>query len=279
MIDWLALPVAAMAALVLAPGVLAQLRSYGHVRANYRERPLPFPFGLLIVLCAPIALIVLAPLQQLGVGTVFRPEATTAAVYVLGVALLGLLDDAFGRTLAGAPRGWRAHALALRRGQVSTGAMKALGTLGLALYVLSTLSLSTGRWLLGSAVLVLATHLFNLLDLRPGRAIKTLVLLGAGLTIAAGTRVLFTLGLFLGPALVAGYYDLREQAMLGDTGASVLGALAGLWLVLTLSGVGQAVALALLLAIALFAEFQSISKLIERLPLLRHLDWLGRPSR
>ncbi len=32
--------------------------------------------------------------------------------------------------------------------------------------------------------------------------------------------------------------------MLGDTGANLLGALAGLWLVLTLSGTGQLVALA-----------------------------------
>jgi UDP-GlcNAc:undecaprenyl-phosphate/decaprenyl-phosphate GlcNAc-1-phosphate transferase len=276
----LALPVAAVVALALAPGMLAQLRAHGHVRANYRERSLPFPVGLLIVVSASIALIVLAPLQRLDVVAVFHSDTLIVGVYVLGIAVLGLLDDSFGQTVAGAPRGWRAHALALRRGQVSTGAIKALGTLGLALYVLSTLSLSlsTGRWLLASAVLVLATHLFNLLDLRPGRAIKTLVLLGAGLTIAAGTRVLFTLGLFLGPALVAGYYDLREQAMLGDTGASVLGALAGLWLVLTLSSVGQAVALVLLLAIALFAEFQSISELVERLPLLRHLDCLGRPS-
>ncbi|HEU0250869.1 MAG TPA: hypothetical protein VFR48_09110 [Solirubrobacteraceae bacterium] len=274
----LALPVAALVALALAPGMLAQLRAHGHVRVNYRELPLPFPGGLLIVVSAAIALLVLVPLQRLDVAAVFHSETLSAAVYVLGIAVLGLFDDAFGLTLAGAPRGWRAHALALRRGQVSTGAIKALGTLGLALYVLSTLSLSTGRWLLSSAVLVLATHLFNLLDLRPGRAIKTLVLLGVGLTIAAGTRVLFTLGLFLGPALVAGYYDLREQAMLGDTGASVLGALAGLWLVLTLASVGQAVALVLLLAIALFAEFQSISELVERLPLLRHLDCLGRPS-
>lgn len=274
----LALPLAAIVALALAPGLLSQLRTHGHVRANYRGHPLPFPFGLLIVIAAAIALVLLAPLQQLDGASVFHPETLTASLYVLGVALLGLLDDAYGQTLAGAPRGWREHAQALRRGQVSTGAMKALGTAGLALYALSTLSLSTGRWLLGSAVLVLATHVFNLLDLRPGRTIKGLALLGAGLTIAAGTRVLFTLGLFLGPALVAGYYDLRERTMLGDTGASVLGALAGLWLVLTLSSAGQAVALALLLAISLFAEFRSISELVERLPLLRHLDCLGRPS-
>ena len=37
--------------------------------------------------------------------------------------------------------------------------------------------------------------------------------------------------------------------MLGDTGANLLGALAGLWLVLTLSRTGQLVALAVLAAI------------------------------
>ena len=86
-------------------------------------------------------------------------------------------------------------------------------------------------------MLVLATNVFNLLDLRPGRAIKAFVLLGAGLTLGSlDARPLWSLGLFAAPALVAGLYDLRERAMLGDTGANLLGALAGLWLVLTLSG-------------------------------------------
>jgi UDP-GlcNAc:undecaprenyl-phosphate/decaprenyl-phosphate GlcNAc-1-phosphate transferase len=128
-------------------------------------------------------------------------------------------------------------------------------------------------------VLVLATNVFNLLDLRPGRAIKALVLLGAGLTIGSGeVRPLWTLGLFAGPALVAGAYDLREQAMLGDTGANLLGALAGLWLVLVLSGTGQLIALALLLAVTVYGELRSISDIVERTPGLRELDSWGRPS-
>jgi len=225
------------------------------------------------------ALVLLVPLQRLGAARVLHPETLPIAVYALGVALLGLLDDVLGETLAGGPRGLRGHGRAFARGQVSTGALKGVGTTGLALYALSTLSLSDGRWLLASAVLVLATHVFNLFDLRPGRAIKALALLGAGLTIAAGTRALYSLGLFLGPALIAGVYDLRERALLGDTGASALGALAGLWLVLTVSALGQAIALAALLAIALYGEFRSLSAPIERLPLLRQLDSLGRPSR
>src|SRR5437762_2692115 len=82
-----------------------------------------------------------------------------------------------------------------------------------ALFVTSFQALSDARWLLASAVLVLATHFFNLLDLRPGRATKALLILGAGLLIGSqDARPLWSLGLFAGPALVAGLYDLRERA-------------------------------------------------------------------
>jgi UDP-N-acetylmuramyl pentapeptide phosphotransferase/UDP-N-acetylglucosamine-1-phosphate transferase len=144
---------------------------------------------------------------------------------------------------------------------------------------MSYLSLSDGRWLLAAAVLVLATNAFNLLDLRPGRSTKAFVLLGLGLGLGSSdTRPLWALGLFAGPALIAGVYDLRERAMLGDTGANLLGALAGLWLVLTLSGTGQLVALALLVALTLYGELRSISGFVERTPGLRQLDSWGRPA-
>ena len=162
---------------------------------------------------ALVALIPLASLQELAQADVLHPEVGMIALYVLGVAVLGLIDD----TLGAAPRGWRGHGGAMLRGELSTGTLKAAGSLGLALFVLSGLGLSNGRYLLGAAVLVLATNLFNLLDLRPGRASKAFVLLGAGLTFgAAEIRPLWSLGLFIGPALVAGVYDLRERAMLGD---------------------------------------------------------------
>ncbi len=92
-----------------------------------------------------------------------------------------------------------------------------------------------GDQLLATGVLVLATNLFNLLDLRPGRSVKAFVLLGAALMIGEGELHTFEhLGLFIGPLLVAGVFDLRERAMLGDTGSNLIGALAGLWLVLVL---------------------------------------------
>jgi UDP-N-acetylmuramyl pentapeptide phosphotransferase/UDP-N-acetylglucosamine-1-phosphate transferase len=266
---------------MLAPLTFSALRAGGHTRPNYRDRSLPFPFGVLIVAGALLALVPVLLIERLAHTSILYPRLIPVAVYALGVACLGLIDDTLGVGSAGAsgPRGWRGHGRAVMRGELSTGALKAVGSLGLALLAMNLLNLSLGHWLLAVAVLVLATNAFNLLDLRPGRAIKVFVVLAAGLTIGVRElRPLMTLGLFAGPALVAGAYDLREQAMLGDTGSNLLGALAGLWLVLSLSPIGQLIALALLLAFTVYAELRSLSELVSRVPLLRGLDSWGRPS-
>jgi UDP-GlcNAc:undecaprenyl-phosphate GlcNAc-1-phosphate transferase len=263
--------VAFAAALVLAPALRRTLDKEGLVRENFRGNRLPFPFGVLIVFSAVVALVVVAPLDQLTDGDVLMPELGIVALYALGVAFLGLADD----VLSGASRGWRGHGAAVLRGRFSTGALKAVGSLGLALLVLR------GRddYLLSVVVLVLATNLFNLLDLRPGRAVKAFVLLGAGLTLGAwDVDPLWAVGLFAAPVVVAGVYDVRERAMLGDTGSNLIGALGGLWLVLTLHTTGLAVCAAILLLITAYGEFRSLNAVIERTPVLRHLDSIGRPD-
>ena len=266
--------IALITALLLAPAILKALAEGGHTRPNYRERQLPFPFGILIIASALLALIPLTLLAKLGSVEVFYPQLRLAALYILGVSLLGLIDDNF----TDHSRGWRGHTARTLSGGFSTGALKAAGSLSLALYVTAQQHLSTGRYLLAAAVLVLATNAFNLLDLRPGRSTKALLLLGAGLSIGcANVRALWALGLFAAPALVAGVYDLRERAMLGDTGANLIGGIGGLWILFTLSTTGQVVALALLLLITIYGEFRSISGLVERTPGLRELDSWGRP--
>jgi UDP-N-acetylmuramyl pentapeptide phosphotransferase/UDP-N-acetylglucosamine-1-phosphate transferase len=283
--------VALAIAAVMAPTLLRSLQRSGHTRLNYRGRPLPCPLGVLALAAPLVALIPLTLLEKLASAGIFHPELLPIAVYSLGVIALGLVDDTLAEHAGGegsarppaeagshAHRGWRGHGGAALRGELSTGTLKAVGSLGLALLAMSYLSLSNWRWLLAAGVLVLATNVFNLLDLRPGRASKTFVLVGAGLTIGSmQLRPMWALGLFAAPVLVAGSYDLRERAMLGDTGANLLGGLAGLWLVLTLSGTGQLIALVLLAAITLFGELRSISALIERTPGLRELDSWGRP--
>jgi UDP-N-acetylmuramyl pentapeptide phosphotransferase/UDP-N-acetylglucosamine-1-phosphate transferase len=267
-------------AVPLARPTLRALRAGGHTRPNFRGRELPHPLGMLILMAALLALVPLTLIERVGHTSILYPGLLAVAVYALGVACLGLIDDTLGSPRDGAPvpRGWRGHGAAALRGELSTGALKGVGSLGLALLATDFGGLTVGRWLLAAAVLVLATNALNLLDLRPGRAFKVFVLLGAGLTIGARElRPLWTLGPFVGPALVAGAYDLRERAMLGDTGANLLGALAGLWMVLTLSQTGQLIALALLVIVTVYGELRSISELVSRVPLLRELDSLGRP--
>ncbi len=137
------------------------------------------------MLAAVLALGPLAALEELADVDTLAPEVGAALVFVIGVAVLGLLDDLLGgRRPAGAaadpdaPRGLRGHARAAARGTFSTGLLKAAGTLGLALYVLSGEGRAAGEYLVGVGLLVLSTHLFNLLDLRPGRAGKVFVAFG-----------------------------------------------------------------------------------------------------
>jgi UDP-N-acetylmuramyl pentapeptide phosphotransferase/UDP-N-acetylglucosamine-1-phosphate transferase len=265
--------VAAAAAFLIAPPALRALAEGPLAKPNYRGRVLACPLGVMIVAAAVLALAPLALAQQLAQRTVLRPELAWVAVYVLGVAMLGLVDDA----LAHSGRGWRGHAGAVLAGGFSTGALKAVGSAGLAAYVMAIRGVSAWHFLLGAGVLVLSTNLFNLLDLRPGRSIKVFALLGVALTLGAtDLHPLWALGVFVGPILVAGVYDLREEALLGDTGANMVGAVAGAWLVLTLSATGQLIALVLLAAITAYGEFRSITDLVERVPMLRELDSWGR---
>src|SRR5450631_857291 len=85
-----------LVAALLAPVLLRALREGGHVRPNYRDRALPFPFGVLALAAAVLALIPVMLIQRLASTSVLYPEALPVAVYALGVIGLGLIDDLLG---------------------------------------------------------------------------------------------------------------------------------------------------------------------------------------
>jgi hypothetical protein len=277
-VTWVGLPVAIAVALLVVPAGVRGLFDAGLVRENYRGASLAFPLGAVLATAALAALAPLAFLDDRADLDLLVPELRRWMPYLLGVAFLGFLDDSLGRgEAAGAPRGWRGHARALRRGSLSTGAVKALGALALAAYVVSGRGLESGRYLADVALLILATNAFNLLDLRPGRAEKCLALLGAGLCLGAWTLMpLELLGIFAGPVAVGAWFTLRERAMLGDTGSNLLGAVAGVWLLTTLGADARLIALAGVAGLTIYGELRSISAAIESVPPLRWLDSLGR---
>lgn len=275
---WVGFPVAIAVALLVVPAGVRGLLDAGLVRENYRGARLAFPLGAMLATAALVALAPLAFLDDRADLDLLDPELRRWLPYVIGIAFLGFLDDSLGRGEAAAtPRGWRGHTRALRAGRLSTGAIKAIGALALAAYVVSGLGLESWRYLADVALLILATNAFNLLDLRPGRAEKGLTLLGLGLCLGAWTLApLELLGIFAGPILVGAWFTLRERAMLGDTGSNLVGAVGGVWLLTTLDDGARLIALAAVVALTIFGELRSISQTVESVPPLRWLDSLGR---
>ncbi len=246
-------------------------------RRNFRDRPLPTAAGLLVVLAVLIVEAGRDTLGAFGLGdepgrNIARPLVLFAC---LGFGLLGLIDDLIG---TGGDRGFRGHLRAITQGRATTGAIKIFGGAAVALVLASNVSFVSGRRLLTDAVLIaLAANLANLLDRAPGRAIKFGLVAWVPIAVVAGTDAV---GIAIAPVIGAfcGLLgdDLREHLMLGDTGANVLGAVLGLAVVLDVGrGARNGVLIGLIL-LTIAAEMVSFSAVIERVPILRRFDMLGR---
>jgi len=258
---------------LLVPVLTSVLRHVRLSRPNYRGRAAVFPTGLVLLGGSLGAVLTLSALA------VLPPSLAAAVPLLVGVALLGLVDDLAPEA---GPRGVRCHLRAAAAGRPSAGVVKGGGTFVLAVLACAQPALrgaggALESVLLPAALVTLGAHVFNLIDLRPGRSIKALGLLGGALTVATlDFGPLISLASFLGPVAALAPLDLRERGMLGDTGSGLLGAMAGLWLVLALGAGAQLGALGLLILAATYGEFRSLSALVERVPLLRGLDSLGR---
>jgi UDP-N-acetylmuramyl pentapeptide phosphotransferase/UDP-N-acetylglucosamine-1-phosphate transferase len=201
-------------------------------------------------------------------AVVHRPERAAATVIAgLGSGAVGLYDDLVGGRPEHAAKGFRGHLGALRQGRVTSGLVKiaGVGAAGLAAAALLPRRRAADV-LLGAGVIAGSANLFNLLDLRPGRALKAGLLvgtpLGASGPIGAATALL--------PA------DLNEEIMLGDAGANALGALLGTAYVARTGTFGRLAALAGIVALTAASEKVSFTRVIENHPLLNRLDQWGR---
>ena len=210
--------------------------------------------------------------------------APLAATVVSGA--LGALDDLAGDSNS---KGLKGHLGALARGQVTTGAVKVLG-LGFTGLLTAALVDRPRRaaprsaaaspalldTLVGGAVVAGSANLLNLLDLRPGRALKATVIAGA--LLATDRRSEASAGAAVGAAAGLIAPDLAGESMLGDTGANSAGALLGTALIQRTGRRGRLVALTVLAGLTLASERVSFTRVIESTPGLRELDALGRPS-
>jgi UDP-GlcNAc:undecaprenyl-phosphate GlcNAc-1-phosphate transferase len=250
--------------------VLHLLEQGGLVRENYRMQVIPTGAGLLLPLAvtpSALLLFVAAPSEPLV------PLLSAELVLLNGMALLGLLDDSAGGS---ATRGLVGHLRFLWRGELTTGGVKAL--YGVCIALLAVSMLPEPRLLarvIPTAVIALSANAVNLFDLRPGRALKVFFLAYVVLILTTGSTGVLTL-LVAVAALTIAPRDFAGQAMMGDTGSNVLGSMLGLFVTTQMSLHGQIWALVLLVALHTYAEVFSINRLIERVSVLTWLDSLGR---
>lgn len=233
-------------------------------RRNYRGNAASMAAGPALAATALAAV-----LADPGIDAPVRRAALLAGT---AAAAAGALDDRHGSAQA---RGLRGHLGALRRGRITTGTVK-LGVIGAAgLAAGALLPGPPSRRALAGAVVAASANLANLLDVRPGRALKAALVAVAPLWPAAGGggRLARVTG-----AVAAGLLppDLQERTMLGDTGANCLGALVGVALAAEARPRRLAAAFGVLAAATAASELLSFSRVIDATPPLRWLDGLGR---
>ena len=167
---------------------------------------------------------------------------------VLPVAAIGVADDLW----SGEERGFRAHLSA----GATTGVLKLVAIPAYALWRTRSLS--------GAILVALSANVLNQLDTKPGRALKAY--LAASIPLGAPKAM----------AVLLAPYDLREMAMLGDSGSNTLGAVLGFESVGRFTERQRWSAIAALAGLTLLGERRSLGELIERTPVVRELDAWGR---
>lgn len=234
------------ALLVRRPGAPARW-----TRTNHRGTPVSLAAG---------------PALALGVSSAASVPFPAALIAGLGAGMVGAYDDAVGGRHQA--KGFRGHLAAVRQGTLTGGAVKVLGIGATGLVAGRALDQRRGADLLVTGALVAVTaNLLNLLDVRPGRALKA----GVACAVALDQPGVAAACIALLPG------DLAERTMLGDTGANALGAVLGACLSVRLPG--RRDRLAALLGISglmALSEVVSYSVVIDRTGPLRWLDQLGR---
>lgn len=255
-----------------------------------------------------------------------QPRAALGgAVAALGGGVAGYIDDVDQGAHDGGKvaKGLKGHLGALAHGQVTTGVIKIAG-IGASALAASALVGSKATSMggkvadlaLNTVLIAGAANLANLLDLRPGRALKATVLVAAPLsyfscadakTPASGASVTsatasVTSGASGAPsatpaapasasaasaqrllasglnaaAITALVEDLQETTMLGDTGANAAGALLGTSLAANDSWKLRLGTALGVVGLILASEKVSFSKVIAANPALNWLDQLWR---
>ena len=240
------------------------------LRPNYKKDMIPVSMGIVFLPMLIINAIILAYFT-----TNFK-DMLHIFIFLFGLVSMffaGILDDIIGNRDVS---GLKGHFKSLLNGKLTTGGFKAFfgGFIGLVISI--AISKNIYDIVINTLIIALSTNLMNLLDLRPGRAIKGYLVISIVLLFTLGeyTRNLL---LLIFPNVIAYFnQDLKAKAMMGDTGSNVLGISIGILFVMGYSLKVRLIWLAFLIFIHILTEKYSLTKIIGSNKFLNFIDKLGR---
>ncbi|WP_069649494.1 hypothetical protein [Caloranaerobacter ferrireducens] len=236
--------------------------------SNYELRKIPSCMGIVFVITQIITSFLSIMLIKINCIIVFY-----YLTCMLFIAVISLLDDLVGDCKI---KGFKGHILNLFKGNVTTGVLKAITGFICSFFISYFISTGLNELMINTIILVLSINFINLLDLRPGRAVKMTIILIIPLLLSQLSRNIFILMSTLGFLVVYLPKDLKGNMMLGDIGANTLGWTLGVQLVISMDLMIKFIVLILLIIIHIIAEKYSISRIIKSNRILNYIDQLGR---
>ncbi len=252
----------------------------GHFNRNYQGKDIPTSMGLVFI--APLAVVLTCSYftDKISISPVdmesFYRISISFVVLIATFLLLGLADDIWGDEKT---RGFRGHFSQLLEGRITTGLIKAIAGVFICFCVASYLvdTWTFGIVIIDALVLALAINLFNLFDVRPGRAIKIFLLVIFVLLIASlGSGFWLPALAMIASMIVVLPSDLRGKTMLGDAGSNVIGAIIGLGILVSFGIFFKLAVLVVFIALNILSELYSFSEVFKRNTVLNWFDHLGR---
>lgn len=252
------------------PFIKAMLLNANITRKNYKGDLIPVSMGIcfvpIIIINSIFAIVIYNDNKMKEIALIFL-------VGIMAMATVGLIDDLVGDRDA---TGFKGHIMSLLRGRLTTGGFKAIVGGLISLFIGSMLSFNIFEIVVNTLMIALFTNLINLLDLRPGRALKgflliAFILMGIGILAEVKITVLSSI------AYAIGYFheDMKGKAMMGDVGSNTLGVVLGISSAISFTLLIKCIILVLLIGIHLVAEKYSITEIIKKNPILNFIDKLG----
>lgn len=248
--------------------IVPMLYQVGAIRKNFRDKDIPVSVGITFPLSIMLTFLVYKLFFDY---TVFHHLFLVA---VLAMSFLGFIDDMLGQRDT---MGFKGHFGALFKGHLTTGGLKALGGGVAALFLAVFIAGGWGNIILNVLIIALFTNMLNLLDLRPGRAIKGFLIFLLLIVVLAVGRIEWSLITPLLGAVVFYFpLDLKAGAMMGDAGSNVLGVALGFIAAVCLDLPVRVGVLVFLILMHLYTEKYSLTTTIERVKILKAIDMMGR---